>query len=72
MLRDFRFHGRVNEICALLGFTQRRMVIFTDVSEKPIGPIVKSQAVQEIFMAHQEGTDILIRNVSNKVQFHAA
>ena len=35
--RDFRLSPVANEICALLGFMQRRLVV-TDVSGQPVGP----------------------------------
>jgi hypothetical protein len=35
------FHRGVNEIYGILVYTQRRMVVFTDVSTLPIGHIFK-------------------------------
>ena len=36
------------------------------------GPIFKSQAVQEIFLTHEEGTDNLFRNIGSQLPFKAA
>jgi len=45
------FRRGVNEICALLGFYEDKY-FFTEVSGQPIGPIFKSQAVQQECLEH--------------------
>jgi len=47
------------------------MVVFTDVSAQPIGPIFKGQAVKESCMTLKDGTDVVSRNVGKKPQFYA-
>jgi hypothetical protein len=58
--------------------TQRRVVIFTDVSGQPLGPIFKGQEVQEEnlffldFLTLEDGTDRLSRNVGKGLPLDAA
>jgi hypothetical protein len=48
--------------------------VFTDVSEQPIGRILKGQEIQEEkdFLAHENGTDTLFRNVGTEIPLNAA
>jgi len=48
-------------------FTQRGMVVPTDVSGQPIGPIFKGQALKD-----GEGTGRLSRNFGKKLLYYSA
>jgi hypothetical protein len=43
----------------------RRLVVSTDVSVQPIGPILKGRASQEDCLTLENGTDKLFRNVGD-------
>jgi hypothetical protein len=51
--------------------TQRRVVIHSDVSGQPIGPIFKDQEVQEDFTL-EDGNDTLPQNVGKWLPLYAA
>ena len=52
-------------------FTQRRMVVFADVSGQHVCPIFECQVVQEEFLTFEDGTDKLSRNVDTELPFYA-
>jgi hypothetical protein len=52
--------------------TQRRVVIFTDVSGQRIGPIFKGPEEQQNFWTPKDGTDTLSRNVGKGLLRDAA
>ena len=51
------------------------LIVVTDVSGQPIGPIFKVQAVQAVFLdrlTHEDGTCRLFRNVGNSYKNYVA
>ena len=60
-----RLQSIVHLRSAVCDFTQLRLVV-TDISGQPVGPIFKGQSVRE------DGTDMLSRNVCNKLPVCAA
>jgi hypothetical protein len=51
------------------------LIVVTDISGQPIGPIFKVQAVQAVFLdrlTHKDGTCRLFQNVGNSYQNYVA
>ena len=63
----FQASAAVQMISSLFWDVMQRRLVVTDVSGQPIGPIFKSQSVQE-----EMGPDMLSRNVGNYLPIYAA
>ena len=66
---NLRFRRGVNDVCDLWDFTQRRMI----VSHRRFGTTYRSnlQGLRK-WLTPEDGTDVLSRNVVNKLSFFDA